>query len=94
MFRGIRDEERPDREQAEREAYYENTWGIVRRVADYYQRIYLVTRSGQILNPRRATRSEAERAGLAPTGRQWVKLRKMIKREERRMAAQKAEAAA
>jgi hypothetical protein len=71
------------RKQAELEAHRENVWGIVGRRADHKGRVYTVVRSGQVLSPRRDIRREAKRLGLAPTGRQWVKLRKQMARSER-----------
>jgi hypothetical protein len=68
---------------AEAKVLHEGIWGIVRRFADRAGHVRLVTASGQHLSPKRDARREAELAGLAPSGRQWRKLRKQMAREER-----------
>ena len=64
-------------------------WGVKRRLADSHGRQLHVTNNGQLVSPARDLRREAERAGLATTGRQWRKLRKQMAREEREMAKQR-----
>lgn len=58
-------------------------WEIVARLADHKGRTHSVTASGAHINPRRHERREAELAGLATSGRQWRKLRKRMRREEK-----------
>ena len=64
-------------------------WGVKQRLADSHGRQLHVTNHGQLVSPARDLRREAERAGLATTGRQWRKLRKQMAREEREMAKQR-----
>jgi len=64
-------------------------WGVKRRLADSHGRQLHVTNNGLLVSPARDLRREAERAGLATTGRQWRKLRKQMAREEREMARQR-----
>lgn len=68
----------------------EAIWGIKRRIGDHAGRARIITVSGQHLSAKRVMRHEAERAGLALTGRQWRMLRKQMRREEQAAPVQKA----
>lgn len=68
-------------------------WGIMRRLVDSKGRVRLVTASGMHLTAARQLRREVEREGMAPSGRQWVRLRKRMAREEREARREKEKAA-
>jgi hypothetical protein len=92
FWKRVREAQKRKHTKAQAKLLHAAIWGVTRRLSDFAGRIRMVTASGQHLSPKRELRREAEMAGLAPSGRQWRKVRKQMRREEK--AIQRGERAA